>query len=218
MEHVNKECNKFFDMIIKNRRSIRTFKDEMPPRDQIENIIEAGLFAPYAAQAVGDEEYFRKFIIIAKNSSRMNEIAEIAKNKVKIMSIGLKKEMDKNPYLKEKGYSFLKRLELFANKGVLGIGTAPYYIIVAEKKGFPPVEQQSIAHCLENMWLKATELNLGLHLVSATAQMGDDENFCKILGIKTGEYEINGCAIGYPKETPQKASRPEIKDVTTWIE
>jgi len=212
-----KECNDFFDMIIKNRRSIRFFKEEIPPRDQIENIIEAGLFAPYAAQAVGDEEYFRKFIIITKNSSKMNEIAEIAKNKVKIMSKGLKKEMDKNPYLKEKGYSFLKRLELFADNGVLGIGTAPYYVIVAEKKGFPPVEQQSLAHCLENMWLKATALNLGFHLVSATAQMSDDENFCKTIGIKTGEYELNGCAIGYPKETPKMALRPEIKDITTWI-
>ena len=217
MDNINKECSDFFDNIIKTRRSIRAFKDEIPPRKLIEDIIEAGLFAPFAAQAVGEEEYFRKFIVISKNSSKINEISEIAKNKVKIMSKGLKKEMDKNPNLKEKGYSFLKRLELFADKGVLGIGTAPYYVIVAEKKGFPPVEQQSIAHCLENMWLKATALNLGFHLVSATAQMGEDENFCKILGIKTGEYELNGCAIGYPIETSHRASRPQTKDVIKWI-
>jgi nitroreductase len=217
MDNINKQCSDFFDNIIKTRRSIRAFKEEIPSKKLIEDIIEAGLYAPFAAQAVGDEEYFRKFIVIPKNSSKMEEVARIAKNNVKIMSKGLKAQMDKNPYLKEKGHSFLKRLELFADKGVLGIGTAPYYIIVAEKKGFPPVEQQSLAHCLENMWLKATALNLGFHLVSATAQMGDDENFCKILGIKAGEYEINGCAIGYPEGIPQEASRPEIKDVTHWI-
>lgn len=78
----------------------------------------------------------------------MKEIAEITKNKVKIMSEQLKSEMDKNPYLKEKGTSFLKRLELFADKGVLGIGTAHYYIVIAERNGIPPVEEQSLAHCL----------------------------------------------------------------------
>jgi len=212
------ECKNVFDKILKTRRSIRFFKDEMPPKELIEEIIEAGLFAPYAAQAVGDEQYFRKFFVISKNSPEMKEIVNVAKNKVKVMSKGLKTQMEKNPYLKEKAASFLKRLELFADKGVLGIGTAPYYIVVAEKKGFPPVEQQSLAHCLENMWLKATSLNLGLHLVSATAQMAEDEDFCKILGIKPGEYELNGCAIGYPKEFPQEASRPSVREVTKWIE
>ncbi|HML04210.1 MAG TPA: nitroreductase family protein [Methanobacterium sp.] len=212
------ECKDAFDKILKTRRSIRFFKDEMPPKELIEEIIEAGLFAPYAAQAVGDEQYFRKFFVISKNSPKMIEIANIAKNRVKIMSKGLKTQMEKNPYLKENAASFLKRLELFQDKGVLGIGTAPYYIVVAEKKGFPPVEQQSLAHCLQNMWLKATALNLGLHLVSATAQMAEDEGFCEILGIRPGEYELNGCAIGYPKELPQEASRPSVNEVTKWIE
>ncbi len=215
---ISKECSNAFDKILKTRRSIRFFKDEMPSKEFIEDIIEAGLFAPYAAQAVGNEGYFRKFIVISKNSSKMRQIAEITKNKVKIMSEQLKSEMDKNPYLKEKGTSFLKRLELFADKGVLGIGTAPYYIVVAERKGIPPVEQQSLAHCLQNMWLKATVLNLGFHLVSATAQMAGDEDFCKILGIKPGEYELNGCAVGYPKEIPPEASRPKVREVIKWIE
>ncbi|MGD0953085.1 MAG: hypothetical protein ABR985_11955 [Methanotrichaceae archaeon] len=34
-------------------------------------------------------------------------------------------------------------------------------MVVAERKSFPPVEQQSLAHCLQNMWLKATALGLG---------------------------------------------------------
>jgi len=215
---ISKECSDAFDNIIEARRSIRFFNDEMPPKECIEDIINAGLLAPYAAQAVGEEEYFRKFIVISKNSEKMKEIAEIAKNNVKMASKGLKAQMEKNPYLKEKGSSFLKRLELFADKGVLGIGTAPYYIVVAEKKGFPPVEQQSLAHCLQNMWLKATSLDLGFHLVSATAQMGEDKDFCEILGINPGEFGVNGCAVGYPKEIPPKASRPAVKEITKWIE
>ena len=218
MSDINKECIDIFDNIIESRRSIRFFKDEVPPKEYIEDIIKAGLFAPYAAQAVGEDNYFRKFIVISKNSPKMKKVAEIAKNRVKVMSEQLNAQMEKNLYLKEKGKSFSKRLDLFADKGVLGIGTAPYYIVVAEKKGFPPVEQQSLAHCLQNMWLKATSLNLGFHLVSATAQMGEDEDFCKILGINHGEFRLNGCAVGYPKEIPPKASRPAVDEVTMWID
>lgn len=214
---ISEECNNAFDKILKTRRSIRFFRDESPPKELIEDIISAGLFAPYAGLAMENEEYFRKFIVIPRNTRAMEKITEITKNKMKVKSEAFKSEMDKNPYLKEKGVAFSKRLELFADKGVLGIGTAPYYIVVAEKKGFPPVQQQSLAHCLENMWLKATSLNLGFHLVSATAQMAEDEDFSRILGIKFGEYEINGCAIGYPKENLPESSRPETKEVISWI-
>ena len=218
MSDMSKECSDAFDNILESRRSIRFFKDEMPPKEDIESIIKAGLFAPYAAQAVDESEYFKKFIIISKNSEKMKEIAEITKNKVKIMFEQLKAQMEKNPYLKEKGKSFSKRLELFADKGVLGIGTAPYYIVVAERKGVPPVEQQSLAHCLQNMWLKATSLDLGFHLVSATTQMGEDKDFCEALGIDPGEWGLNGCAVGYPKEIPPKSSRPAVDEVTKWID
>lgn len=218
MGDISNECSDAFDNILESRRSIRLFKDEIPPKEYVEDIIRAGLFAPYAAQAVDENEYFRKFIVISKNSEKMKEVAEIAKNKVKIMSEQLNAQMEKNPYLKEKGKSFSKRLELFADRGVLGIGTAPYYIVVAEKKGVPPVEQQSLAHCLQNMWLKATSLNLGFHLVSATAQMGEDEDFCEALGINPGEWGLNGCAVGYPKEIPPKTSRPAVGEVTKWID
>ena len=100
---------------------------------------------------------------------------------------------------------------------VPGVGTAPYYIVVAEKKGFPPVEQQSLAHCLENMWLKATALELGFQLVSITSQMSGNAEFCRILGIPAGEWELAGCAVGYPKDELSPAIRPAVEDVTTWL-
>ena len=114
-----------------------------------------------------------------------------------------------------KASSFLKKLEMVKNQGVLGVGTAPYYIIVAERKGTPPVEQQSLAHCLENMWLKATELRLGFHLVSMTAEMINSKEFCELLNISGQEYGINGCAIGYPKDDPIPKI---ITDVDKFIE
>jgi len=46
------------------------------------------------------------------------------------------------------------------NQGVPGVGTAPYYIIIAERKGFPPVEQQSLAHCFAEHVVKVDRIGV----------------------------------------------------------
>ena len=80
---------------------------------------------------------------------------------------------------------------------VPGVGTAPYYIVVAERWGFPPVGLQSLAHCMENMWLKATALGLGFQRVSVTSQLSDDPgNFCEVLGISPGRVGPDGLCRG----------------------
>ena len=127
-------------------------------------------------------------------------MASLMKKEAELKLEALRNDVQKNPLMKEKVSQFLKKLELVKNQGVPGVGTAPYYIIVAEKKGTPPVEQPSLAHCLQNMWLKATELRLGFHLVSMTAEMARNKEFFELLNISSQEYGINGCAIGYPKD------------------
>lgn len=98
-------------------------------------------------------------------------------------------------------------------------GTAPYFIVVAERKGFPPVEQQVLAHCLENIWLKATALGLGFQLVSITAQMADNPAFCTLLGISPGEWALIGCAVGYPvKELSPLSALRSMRSHAGWNE
>jgi nitroreductase len=46
--------NMLLDEIISERRTYRKFKQEFPPENNIKNIINAGLHAPFAAAAVGD--------------------------------------------------------------------------------------------------------------------------------------------------------------------
>ena len=134
------------------------------------------------------------------------------------MSEQLSLKMQGDPALQSKAQRFAKRLEVISREGVPGVGTAPYFIVVAERKGFPPVEQQSLAHCLQNMWLKATALDLGFHLVSATAEMAKDKEFCDLLGIPFREFEINGCAVGYPSKQLPPAQRQDVEEVTRWID
>jgi nitroreductase len=213
----NTDCNKVFDEIIKSRQSIRSFKDDIPSKENIEDILEAGMLAPYAAQAVGENEDFRRFFVFENGSNSM-EIARILMYKKAEQGLDhFKKMVEEKPFLKGKVQSFMDKLQMIVDKGVIGVGTAPYFIVVAELRGVPPVEMESIAHCLENMWLKATELELGFGLVSLTSQMAEEEEFMKLLGMPVGKYGINGCAIGYPAAQIPHKSRPDTKKATKWM-
>ena len=212
--------NMFLDRILAERRSYRMFKPEFPPEDAIRRIIHAGLLAPFAAAAVGNSsEYFRRFFVMKLGSKSMNAAAPLVFEQVREMAARLKKEMEKDPEIRKLAGSFAQRLEAIQRMSrVPGIGTAPYYIVVVERKGYPPVELQSLAHCMENMWLKATALGLGFQLVSVTSEMSKNPEFCRILGINAGEWELMGCAIGYPREELSPSIRPPVDDVTTWLE
>ena len=213
----DKDCTKFFDEIIMSRRSVRFFKDQFPSKDDIENILKAGLMAPYAAQAVGENEDFRRFFVFKNGTESMEIVGNLMIKKAEQGLNHFKQMLTEKPFLKSKVQPFMEKLQSIVDNGVLGVGTAPYFVVVAELRGIPPVEQESIAHCLENMWLKATELKLGFHLVSLTSQMEAEDEFMKLLQIPVGKYGINGCAIGYPAMDTPPVPRPDTKKVTKWI-
>ena len=212
--------NMFLDRILAERRSYRIFKPELPPEDAIRCILHAGLLAPFAAAAVGNStDYFRRFFVMRLGSQSMKAAAPLVMEQVGVMEEMLKKEMERNPSFRKMADSFARRLDAIRKMGrVPGIGTAPYYLIVAERKGYPPVELQSLSHCMQNMWLKATALDLGFQLVSITSQMSANPAFCKILGIPAGEWELMGCAIGYPQDELSPSIRPPVEDVTRWLD
>ncbi|WP_319580582.1 nitroreductase family protein [uncultured Methanospirillum sp.] len=210
--------NRIFDEIIAERRTHRSFTDEPVSDETILSIISAGLHAPYASAAAKGADDIRKFIVIRKESEIMTVIKPMLFREVQEMSKELEKAAASNEEFAEKAGSFIKRISMIKKMGTVpGIGTAPVYLVVAEKKGFPPVQQASLAHCLENMWLKATALGLGFQLVSITSQMETLDDFCEFLDIWPGVWELNGCAIGYPAEKLPESVRPDARDVTTWI-
>jgi nitroreductase len=216
----SEQKNVALDQILAERRSYRMFRPEFPPEDAIRRIIHAGLLAPFAAAAVGDStDYFRRFFVMKKGSQSMTAAAPLVMAEIHHMSESLHEEMKNNLRLREHGIGFARRLAMIKKQGIVpGIGTAPFYIVVAERKGFPPVALQSLAHCMENMWLKATALELGFQMVSITSEMAHNPEFCKILGINPNEWEMMGCAIGYPQEMLSPSIRPPVEDVTRWLE
>ena len=218
-DDISVQKNVYLDQILAERRSHRMFRPDFCSEDEIRRILHAGLLAPFAAAAVGNShDYFRRFFVMRKGSESMNAVIPLVKRQVQKMSAELEAGMKKDPSLRAKAAGFARRLSMMQEKGfVPGIGTAPYYIVVAERRGFPPVELQSLAHCLENMWLKATALDLGFQVVSVTSQMSSDPAFCAILGLPAGEWELMGCAVGYPADELSPSIRPPVEDVTVWL-
>ena len=182
-----------------------------PTKEAIEAIIQAGLLAPFGALAVAGKPDFRRVFVIRSSSSAMEAAADILKNRMAKVADDLEKKVGLVP--------FVQNPKRIGQHGVAGVGNAPYYIVVGEIKGMPPVAAQSLSYCLQNMWLKATSLGIGLQLVSATTQMDSDPDFCRLLGIPIGEYALDGCALGYPSDDyqPPSVEYPTLAKSVSWL-
>ena len=199
-----------FDDIILTRRTCRVFTHEIPTKEDILSILEAGLYAPYAALALEDNQKLRQFVVIDGRSEKMLIIREL----VKKQTAKLEKII---PIINF--FSPGKISEKFKDRVKQDLlGKAPYYIFVIEPNGFPPASIQSISHCLQNMWLKATEIGLGFRLISVFETMNKNKNLLSILSLGKGSYSINCCAIGYSAYKPEKSKRPSLEDMILWVE
>jgi nitroreductase len=210
-ENITPEHSAALDVIIRARHSVRTFSSTPPSQEAIEAIIQAGLLAPFGALAVAGKPDFRKVFVIRKSSSAIEPAADILKNQMAKLADELEKKVGPIP--------FVQNLKRIGQQGVSGVGNAPYFVVVGERKGMPPVAAQSLSYCLHNMWLKATSLGIGLQLVSATMQMDSDPDFCRLLNIPSGEYALDGCALGYPSDSyqPPSVEYPTLAKSVSWL-
>jgi nitroreductase len=210
-ETITPEHSAALDAIIKARHSVRAFSSSLPSREALEAIIQAGLFAPFPALAVAGKPDFRKVFVIRNSSTAMETAAGLIKNRMAKLADEFAEKVGPVP--------FVKNLKRIAQQGAAGVGNAPYFVVVGERKGMPPVAAQSLSFCLQNMWLKATSLGIGFQLVSATMQMDNDPDFCRLLSIPCGEYALDGCALGYPSDTyqPPSVEYPTLEKSVTWL-
>ena len=199
------------------RKSTRSFSSEVPSEEDIRNILESAVYAPYGGATGIPLNQIRKLYVFKQNTESMTAIRELIHLRISKNAKRFRILLTLLPFMKKKFNAFSIKLNGMAKSGIPSLNEAPYFIVIAEKKGFPPVEKQSMAHALENMWLTATSLELGFQLISATGTMSGDKDFMNLLGLEKGEYEIEGCAIGYPKKKTERKRELNLNDFTTWI-
>ena len=210
------EQNRVLDHLIGSRHTVRKFKNEAPPKEMIEKILLAGMLAPYT-QIVTTREDFRRFVVIPKESEATPKAAALLRKRATALYGELKDKMQRDDFYKNNGGKYLGRLESVGPKGMPLLGNAPYYIVVADQKVVLDKSGLALAHCLQNMWLKATALGLGFQLLTLTEEMTGNREFCELIGIPFGENVLDGCLVGYPDAPSVPSKRPPLDEMTRWI-
>jgi nitroreductase len=75
------------DSIIRRRRSCRAFAPEEAPREMIERILEASIFAPYASLTYGGRMDFRRFFVFGAQSIAVTELRETVQSHAGRMAV-----------------------------------------------------------------------------------------------------------------------------------
>lgn len=213
----NEEANRALDEVIEARRSIRAFAGEAPPKMAVEQLLKAGSLAPYAGLALAGRADFRRFFVFERATPARHEAARLVQLRARKALEKMLQARGGAPDERDRDYAYLGRLKMLAENGHPSLATAPYYIVVAEYQGFPPSGLQSLAHVLQNMWLKATALGLAFQLISVTGAMAEDEAFARLLGLPFGAYVMDGCAVGIPDADPPRAPRPDMSSAIKWL-
>jgi len=210
-------CNAELDRVIRERRTVRAFAGGELSRETVEQVLEAGRLAPYASIAV-EGPLFRRFVVMPAGSKAVKRAEEIIRAASTARLGMMKARMAEDEAFRKQAEKYAGRIEALSAGGDVGFSGVGCYIVAAEMRGFPPVEERSLAHVMQNMWLKAAALGLGFRLLSVTTMMADNEEFVALLGLERGKYALDGCVIGYPKIVPPPPERAGLGDIVTWLD
>ncbi len=176
---------------IKERRSVRAYKDKPIEKEKIDEILECGLLAPNARHLQP-----WKFIVVT-NKDLIKEIAKRVQDKV----------ID-NPR-----YSFVK--ERAKTKEDAIFYSAPLVIFILGKKE-SRWAKLDCSYAAENMMLAAKSLGLGSCPIGMARYIKDEKDITEKLGFDEKYELIITLVFGYPDEEPEAKERN--KDVIKWIE
>lgn len=179
---------------IKNRRSIRKYKNHDIPKEIIEDLIKCARLAPSAKNRQP-----WKFLILKNNIK--NQIADIM----------LEKEKNRKISLERKNYNYNSSVKSTAKI----IKEAPILILVLK-----PYEDNwiigdclSIGGAIEHICLRATDLGLGSLWIRDIAYV--QKEIANSVGYENMEV-ISAISIGYPDENPKQRPRKKLSEVLEW--
>ena len=182
------------DTCITGRRSIRKFQDKPVPKEVVEEILNAGVWAP---SGMNGQPW--KFVVI-QDRNIINKLS----NRTKQIAFTL-------PMPPEV-------LELSKSKEDVIFYGAPLLILISVAKSEDPIRSMNILDCglaAQNMFLKAYEEGLGSCFIGFADFLNMDPKILEEVGISKDLELIAPLIFGYPAESPEAPSR-EVK-VIKWI-
>jgi nitroreductase len=181
------------DICIKGRRSVRAYTDEAVSKEQIEAVLEAGVWAP-----TGMNKQPWRFIVI-ENKELIHYVSEETKILVQQMMPGMAKQ--------------------FQTKADIICYNAPVLILICVEKDkqWEHVNLLDSVLAAQNMFLKAYELGLGTCYMGFVQFLNEKPETVKKMGVPEG-YELTvPFILGHPKTT-QGAGKRNKPVVLKWVE
>lgn len=161
---------------IKTRRSTRSFKDEQIKDDELQSVLEAGIYAPSA----GNQQAWH--FTVVQNQELLEWLNRTAKEAAKHLDNEHLRKMVNN-----------EKFNIFHG--------APTLIIVSGDERAMVIESDCAA-ANENMLLAAEAIGLGacwINLVLFAFQSPNGKEYCKELGIPEGYKPYCSSVLGYKK-------------------
>jgi nitroreductase len=202
--------------IIRSRCSCRSFSGQVPD-EVLQKIVESAVYAPFAAGAGIPLKEGRRIFIFRQWTETMDQARQIITAQLRSGALKIGMVVRLFPFLRKKMQFFADRISTTAEKGIPGLTEGSFYIVAAEKKGFPPIAEQALAHVMENMWLTATAHGVGFQMLSVTNGLAKNAQFMQLLDLPPKEWALNGCMIGMPKHLPKGKRKREIEHFIRWV-
>lgn len=213
----NKVLLDSLDYVIRSRKSVRIYSNEFPDKEIVKRIIQSAIYAPYSRATGLPYQDIRRIFVLSQDSNKIEIARELLLSEMSKISIKVNRLLFFLPFLRKKLGTFANKMRTQSKSGIPSLKDAAYYIIIAEKKGFPLLAKQSISYALENIWLYTTAAGLGFQLISETGIMSGNKKFCDLLGLEKGLYQLDGCVIGVPKNTSIELKEFDMEKFVTWL-
>jgi nitroreductase len=206
---------------IYSRKSIRKFKDETVPKEDILKMLSA------AAQAPSPKHQQNWNFVVLTNREIINKMAEIVTESHEKIGDLAKTEKEKKIHM-----SVLKYYTCFKNAPVVIMVYGSEYKMIEYKilkennvsqdildmLVSPQSAAQGIGASVENFMLAATEMGYGTCYMTGPTHAKDKIE--KLIGFNKPEYNLMSMiALGVAQdETPAKPPRKPIEDIVTFID
>lgn len=189
---------------IKSRRSTRRFRDQAVARELIQQVVEAGRYAPS-----GGNSQSTHFLVIS-NADVLNRLAELVQQSFSRMEVtpGMYRSMVASIRASKTGnYVFHYH--------------CPVLIVTANQRDYG----NNIADCacaLENMMLQANALDLGSCWINQLRWLNEDPTILaclRELGLGENERVYGALALGWAADgLPNRVPGEKTGNPVTWVE
>ena len=176
---------------IKSRRAVRTYKDKPIEKEQIQEIIECGLWAPSARNLQP-----WKFILVTN------------KNLIKEMGKRIQDKVINNPR-----YAFVKERAKTKEDAIFYSAPLVIFILGSKESHWSAINCSLAA---ENMMIAAKSLGIASCPIGMARHIKDEKDIIEKLGFDENYELILALAFGYPDEEPQ--AKPRNEGVVEWVE